>query len=99
MLDYMEENPNDPLSEMKQKGYFWDSFFLNEDDHLYMVLKSPDFSKIMTDDADLIATKFRAVYEGFRSNCWIEGTYQDIAPLYCFNGSLTFMGSSIESEL
>lgn len=95
LLEFMQRDPTAPLDEMKQKGYFWDAFFLSEDNYLYMVLKSNDFSKIMADESQLIATTFREVYETFREDSWVEGSYEDIAPLFCFNHSLSFMGKEV----
>jgi hypothetical protein len=94
LLEYMKAQPSEPYSEMAQKGYFWDSFLLDEEDNLFMVLKSADFSSIMTDESRLIETGFRTVYEEFRKLCWIEGTYQDIEELYCFNKALSFLGKT-----
>ncbi len=99
LLEYMKNHPEQPLSEMKQKGYFWDSVFYSEDNYLYMVLKSKDFSKIMMDESELIATPFRAVYEEFRESCWIQGAYQDIESLFCFNHSLSFMDTSMDADV
>jgi hypothetical protein len=95
LVEYMQRNVNQPLSEMQQKGYFWDSFFISEDDDLYMVLKSADFSSIMLDESALIATHFRDVYEEFRQNCWVVGSYEDIESLYCFNQAISFMGNTV----
>ena len=94
LLEYMKSQPSEPHSEMMQKRYFWDSFFLDNEDNLFMVLKSPDFSSIMTDELALIETGFRSIYERFRKDCWIEGTYQDIEELYCFNEALSFLGEA-----
>ena len=93
LIDYMQKNPQQPLSEMQQKGYFWDSVFFDTHDqteYLYIVIKSPDFSKIMTDESDLVATDFRAVYEKFRQQCWAPEPYKDIDLICCFNQALAF---------
>jgi hypothetical protein len=76
---------------MEQKGYFWDSFFIDQDNTLFMVLKSHDFSSIMMDESALIATEFREVYDAFRQACWVQESYQDIDELYCFNQAFSFM--------
>ena len=94
LLEYMKAQPKEPYLEMTQKGYFWDSFFLDREDNLFMVLKSHDFSSIMMDESELVETGFRAVYEKFRKECWIEGTYQDIEELCCFNQTLSFLGQT-----
>ncbi len=96
LLQFIKDNPAAPHNEMQQKGYFWDSFFLDQDDNLFMVLKSPDFSKIMQDESALVETAFRQVYQRFRSQCWIEGSYEDIEALFCFNASLSFLGLTTE---
>ncbi|EIV1777545.1 hypothetical protein MOU97_004230 [Vibrio vulnificus] len=89
----MRENIEFPKSEMEQKGYFWDSVFFektDESEYIFIVIKSADFSKIMVDENELVATPFRDVYEKFRSQCWAPELYQDIEPIFCFNASLTF---------
>lgn len=95
LLEFMKANPQLPQTEMAQKGYFWDSFFIDNDDNLFMVLKSPDFSKIVIDDAEIVPTAFREVYDQFRQACWVKGSYQDIEALCCFNDSLSFMGNAV----
>ena len=96
LLQFIKANPEAPKQEMLQKGYFWDSFFLDKDENLFMVLKSQDFSKIMMDESELVHTAFRPVYERFRSQCWVEGSYEDIEALFCFNDSLSFLGLTVE---
>jgi hypothetical protein len=93
LIAYMRENIAFPKSEMEQKGYFWDSVFFQSDDefeYIYIVIKSADFSKIMIDESELIASPFREVYEKFRTSCWAPEPYVDIEPIFCFNSSLTF---------
>lgn len=97
LLQFIKVNPEAPKSEMLQKGYFWDSFFLDKDENLFMVLKSQDFSKIMMDESELLQTAFRPVYERFRTQCWIEGSYEDIEELFCFNDSFSFLGLPVET--
>ena len=91
----MREHIEFPLAEMEQKGYFWDSTFIEqtaEADFLYIVIKSPDFTKIMADESELSPTPFREVYEAFRQNCWAPEPYVDIEPVFCFNSSMKFSG-------
>ena len=97
LLKFMQADPAAPKNEMLQKRYFWDSFFLDKDDNLYMVLKSKDFTKIMLDESELVATAFRPVYERFRSQCWVAGSYEDIEELFCFNDALSFLGLAVEA--
>jgi hypothetical protein len=97
LVDYIKQNPTEPFSEMQQKGYFWDSFFIDDEDFLFMVLKSKNFASIMQDDASLIETAFRSHYQRFRSLCWVQGSYQDIEEIYCFNKGLSFMGIAHET--
>jgi hypothetical protein len=97
LITYMMENHMEPLNEMKQKGYMWDSVFLDESDSLYIVIKSEDFTKIMMDESELIHTPFRAMYEKFRQDCWSSEPYSDIEPLACFNSSVDFLGSEFLS--
>ncbi|MDF0532850.1 hypothetical protein PY479_01000 [Shewanella sp. A32] len=97
LLEFIKANPEAPKEEMVQKGYFWDSFFLDKDENLFMVLKSKDFSKIMMDESELIQTAFRPIYERFRTQCWIEGSYEDIEELFCFNDSFSFLGLAVET--
>jgi len=97
LLKFMQADPAAPKNEMLQKGYFWDSFFLDKDDNLYMVLKSKDFTKIMLDESELVETAFRPVYERFRSQCWVAGSYEDIEALFCFNDALSFLGLAVEA--
>jgi hypothetical protein len=49
----------------------------------------------MLDESALIATHFRDVYEEFRQNCWVVGSYEDIESLYCFNQAISFMGNTV----
>ncbi|WP_228371076.1 hypothetical protein [Shewanella piezotolerans] len=52
-----------------KKGYYWDSLFIessSECDFLHMVSKAADFSTILINEDEPIATPFRAVYEDFR---------------------------------
>lgn len=95
LLEFMQTHPQLPQTEMAQKGYFWDAFFIDNDDNLFMVLKSPDFSKIIIDDTEIVPTAFRDVYDKFRQECWVKGSYQDIEALFCFNDSLSFMGTAV----
>jgi hypothetical protein len=95
LLVYMKENYRFPLNEMEQKGYFWDSVFLDGEDQLYIVLKSADFSKIMENEEQLIATPFREIYDNFRNDCWSSDPYEDIESLASFNRSFTFLGSKV----
>jgi len=95
LLEYMKNHSDQPKSEMAQKGYFWDSFFIDKENNLFMVLKSDDFSRIMTDESQLIATEFRAIYEHFRKECWVEDSYEDIEELFCFNDALSFLGEAV----
>ncbi|GLX80140.1 hypothetical protein tinsulaeT_34800 [Thalassotalea insulae] len=93
LIAYMRENIEYPANEMTQKGYFWDSTFIeqtDEADFLYIVLKSHDFSKIMLDENELSPTPFREVYEQFRRQCWAPEPYTDIEPIFCFNSSFKF---------
>ena len=93
LLEYMKSNIHFPKNEMEQKGYYWDSVFYDCDErveYMYVVLKSHDFSKIMTDESALIETPFRAVYDKFRRECWAPERYADIEPLYCFNTQMEF---------
>lgn len=92
LIEYIKRKPNEPFSEMQQKGYFWDSFFMDGEDNLYMVLKSKDFSSIMQDEASLIETEFRSHYEKFRTECWQQASYQNIEEIFCFNKELSFLG-------
>lgn len=93
LITYMRDNIDYPKSEMTQKGYFWDSTFIEqtpEADFLFIVIKSPDFSKIMMDESELSPTPFREVYEHFRRQCWSPEPYTDIEPIFCFNSALEF---------
>ena len=93
LIAYMREHIEFPLAEMEQKGYFWDSTFIEQTDKadfLYIVIKSPDFSKIMADESELSPTPFREVYEAFRQNYWAPEPYVDIEPVFCFNSSMKF---------
>ncbi|MFC3032732.1 DUF6176 family protein [Pseudoalteromonas fenneropenaei] len=93
LLAYMKSHIDFPKQEMEQKGYFWDSVFYDceaEDEFLYIVLKSKSFSKIMTDEAGLISTPFREVYEKFRKECWAPEHYNDVEALFCFNKEVSF---------
>ena len=92
LVSYIKQKPSEPFSEMQQKGYFWDSFFMDGEGFLYMVLKSEDFSSIMQDEESLIETEFRSHYEKFRSECWVQSSYQDIEEMFCFNKELSFLG-------
>lgn len=97
LIAYMTENRMHPLNEMKQKGYVWDSVFLDKSDNLYIVIKSEDFTKIMMDESELIGTPFRDVYEKFREACWSPDPYSDIEPIACFNKTVNFLGSEFLS--
>lgn len=97
LIAYMMENHIEPLNEMKQKGYMWDSVFLDESDSLYIVIKSEDFTKIMMDENELIHTPFRTVYEKFRQDCWSSEPYLDIESIACFNNGVDFLGTKFLS--
>lgn len=97
LVELIKNQPNDSFSEMAQKGYYWDSFFLDQENYLYMVLKSADFSSIMMDDSMLIKTAFRQNYDEFRARYWIDDTYQDIEELFCFNDAINFLGHEVSS--
>jgi len=89
----MRENIEFPKSEMDQKGYYWDSVFYEMNDtaeYMYIVIKSSNFSNIIIDEADLLISPFRVVYERFREECWAPEHYLDIEPIFCFNSSLVF---------
>lgn len=93
LVDYIESHTMQPKYEMQQKGYYWDSLFIESSskcDYLYMVIKSDDFSKIMVNEDELIATEFRGVYESFRSQCWLADGYKDIEAVACFNSAMVF---------
>ncbi len=93
LISYMRENIEYPRDEMQQKGYFWDSTFIEQTeqaDFLYIVIKSHDFSKIMVDESELSPTPFREVYEKFRAQCWAPEPYTDLEPIFCFNSSFQF---------
>lgn len=93
LICYMRENIQFPMSEMEQKGYYWDSVFFEsspEYESIYIVIKSEDFSKIMLDESTLVYTPFREVYEKFRFECWANEPYTDIEPVICFNSSMQF---------
>ncbi len=93
LVEYIESDIKQPEYEMQQKGYYWDSLFIessSECDYLYMVIKSVDFSKIMVNEDVLIATEFREVYERFRSQCWVADAYNDIEVVACFNSAMVF---------
>ena len=78
---------------MAQKGYYWDSAFfekINNTDFLCLVIKPPDFSKIMMDESELIATPFRDLYEAFRQSSWASEQYDDLESLACFNSEMKF---------
>lgn len=97
LIQYMREHIDQPRSEMTQKGYFWDSVFWEsgpDADYLYIVLKSQDFTRIMSDDAELIATPFRAVYDRFRATSWTSEPYVEMEPIFCFNDTMRFSGAS-----
>ncbi len=93
LLNYMKSNIEFPKDEMKQKGYYWDSVFYDTDknnEYMYILLKSEDFSKIMMDESELDETPFRKVYEIFRLECWAPEHYKDIEVLSCFNCKMEF---------
>ncbi|MGS0680515.1 DUF6176 family protein [Shewanella sp. 125m-7] len=93
LICYMRENIEFPKSEMGQKGYYWDSVFYEstrDHEHIYIVIKSVDFSKIMLDESALLHTPFREVYEKFRQECWVNEPYSDIDATACFNSSMQF---------
>jgi len=94
LVKFMIENPIHPKEEMKQKGYFWDSIFLeevNDKNFVYIVLKSENFSSIMLNEKGLIETPFREIYEQFRKEAWMPETYTDIEEIFCFNESMVFI--------
>jgi len=94
LVKFMIENPIHPKEEMKQKGYFWDSIFLeevNDKNFVYIVLKSENFSSIMLNEKGLIETPFREIYEQFRIEAWMPETYTDIEEIFCFNESMVFI--------
>ena len=90
LIHYMKSSPELPFNEMNQKGYFWDSVFLDAQFNLYIVIKSPDFSSVMLNNDDLVETDFRSMYETFRQQAWQSDAYEDIEALACFNQALTF---------
>ena len=66
LISYMRQNIEYPKGEMEQKRYYWDSVFYEstrDHEHIYIVIKTPDFSKIMLDESELLYTPFREVYE------------------------------------
>lgn len=90
----MVENPINPKTEMAQKGYFWDSVFfeeVNDQNFIYIVVKSEDFSSIMLNENNLVHTPFREIYEKFQRDAWIPETYTDIEEIFCFNESMVFI--------
>ena len=94
LLEYMQSNPEFPRQEMEQKGYYWDSAFfekVNNVEFLYLVIKSPDFSKIMMDESQLIATPFRDLYDAFRQSSWAPEPYEDLELLTCFNSEMKYV--------
>jgi len=93
LLEYMTSSVAGPKNEMSQKGYYWDSVFFGIEvdvEYLYIVLKSNDFSKIMVDESELIATPFREYYDRFRNDCWAPESYEDIESLFCFNTQIEY---------
>ncbi|REL27247.1 hypothetical protein DXX93_12175 [Thalassotalea euphylliae] len=93
LVAYMRENIAHPRDEMSQKGYFWDSIFIEQTDKadfLYIVIKSEDFSTIMVDESELSLTPFRQVYDDFKTKCWLPEPYEDLEPVFCFNSAMQF---------
>ena len=93
LVAYMRTNITYPRNEMSQKGYYWDSIFVEQGDKvdfLYIVIKSEDFSKIMVDESELLSTPFRQVYDDFKAKCWLPGPYEDLEPVFCFNSAMQF---------
>lgn len=71
LIGFIEQNIALSEYEMRQKGYYWDSVFIEstvECDYLYMVIKSVGFSKIVLNKDELIATQFRDVTIVFAVN-------------------------------
>src|SRR5687768_12299775 len=100
LVDYMRANIDQPCAEMAQKGYFLDSVFWEsaaDAEYLYIVIKSADFTKIMRNDAELVATPFRVIYERFRTSCWTSEGYVEIEPIVCFNAAMHF-ASDVKAE-
>lgn len=94
LINFMVENPINPKTEMAQKGYFWDSVFfeeVNDQNFIYIVVKSEDFSSIMLNENNLVHTPFREIYEKFQRDAWIPETYTDIEEIFCFNESMVFI--------
>lgn len=93
LIQFMQDNIEFPRNEMEQKGYYWDSVFIENIegiDYLYVVIKSNDFSSIMRDEQGLIETPFREVYEAFRKQCWAPRPYVDITSIARFNSKVVF---------
>lgn len=93
LIKYMQSNIALPKNEMEQKGYFWDSVFFAIEDHeefMYLVLKSKDFSNIVINDNEIVATEFRNIYDEFRKKCWSQSGYTEPTFIACFNTVFEF---------
>jgi len=72
LLEKIRKDPSFAREQMKDKGYYWDSLFIDhrvDGDYLIYVIKSPDFSKIKMGDQDQL-NLFSKEYSHFKNNFW-----------------------------
>ncbi len=82
LIKYTVENKDLALAHMKDKGYFWDSIFVetrSDGDYMIYILKSSDFSKVKRGDSETPLNEWSKKYLEVRDEVW-DGSELDVIP-------------------